>query len=216
MKRAQFSIVVGVVLALTVVTALAADTSTKAGINLTKEFTVLGKKVVVDIASPGRVEITVDGKLRYTGGPGFPTETHGGYKSHKAPGSPDVEGVCVAADFADVVHLKDHSVLVFETWYKVENGLLGRVWLESVWPTDEKGVVDGYLMNHDGTYHDCIETLPAGTDPMKAQTAVKTVSKKGDTEFQYRCGGWGEHPASTAVYKRVLQYDIVEPPISDK
>ncbi|NLH48912.1 MAG: hypothetical protein GX444_09950 [Myxococcales bacterium] len=172
MRRGPFCLVIGLVLALTVVASLAAKSPTDKGINLTKEFVVLEKKVVVEITSPGRVVINVDGKLRYTGGPGFPTETHGGYKSHKAPGSPDVEGVCVAADFADVIHLKDHSVLVFETWYKVENGLLGRVWLESVWPTDEKGVVDGYLMNHDGTYHACIETLPAGTDPLKAQTAV--------------------------------------------
>ena len=124
--------------------------------------------------------------------------------------------MCVAAEFADVIDLKDHSVLAFETWYKAEDGLVGRVWLVSVWPSDDESVVDGYLMKHDGTYRTCIETLPAGADPMKAQTAVKTVEKTGDTEFQYHCGGWGEYQARTSVYKRVLQYDLVEPPIPDK
>jgi len=213
MKRTQLFVVIGMLLALAVVTALVANCSTDNGFNLTKNFTILGKKVLVDITNPGRVEITVDGKLRYTGGPGFPTETHGGYQSRR---STAVEGACVAAEFAEVINLRDHSVLVFETWYKAESGLVGRVWLVSVWPSDEEGVVDGYLLNHDGTYHACIETLPAGADPVKAQTALKTVSKTSDTEFQYHCGGYGEYPARTSIYKRVLQYDLVEPPIPNR
>jgi hypothetical protein len=219
MKRVIIFIAIGVVLALAVATALAEESSTDKGINLTKEFTVLGKKVVVALTSPSRVEITVDGAFRYGGGAGIPTRAVGGFQSIgglSSGSSAVVEGPCVAAEFADPIDLKDHSVLVFETWYKTKDGLVGRVWLESVWPSEEKGAVDGYLLNHDGTYTACIETLPAGTDPMKAKTAVKTVAKTGDAEFQYHCGGTADRPARTTVYKRVMHYDLVEPPVPDK
>jgi hypothetical protein len=183
----------------------------KGGDEMTKEYTIQGRKVVVELARSGRVVISVDGKVHYQGGPGMPMEAYG-FRSRRSSGP---GGAYVTAEFADVVDLKDHSVLVFETWHNAKDGLVGRVWMESVWPSDDEGDVDGYRLTHDGTYHACIETLPSGADPATARTAVKTLTRTSDTEFQYDCGGWGEYPARTSVYKRVLQYDLVEPPIPD-
>jgi hypothetical protein len=71
------------------------------------------------------------------------------------------------------------------------------------------------LLDHDGTYAECIESLDDGVDPLQAETAVETVEKTGDTAFRYRCRANGEDPARTRVYQRALRYTVGEPPAAD-
>ena len=212
MRRARVCAVIGVVFALAVMTALAADAPKDKGVNQAKEFTVLGKKVVVTITSPGRVVITVNGDGRYRGGPGIPHKFYGiGDKDDAA--WDERESTTVAVEYGPVIDLKDHSVLVFETWHKANKGLIGRVWLECVWPIEKDGYVDGMYMRHDGTYSACVESLEPGVDPLTAKTAVKTVEKTSDTSFRYRCGPAADEAAHFSVYQRVLGYYIEDEPI---
>ena len=214
MRRMHVWIVIGVLFALAVVTAFAADSSGDKGVNQVKEFTVLGKKVAVTITSPGGIVITVDGALRYQGTPGIPNKFYG--YGEKDEESRDLsESNTVAVEFGPVIDLKDHSVLVFETWHKANKGLIGRIWLECVWPTEKELYVDGMFMRHDGTYSSCLESLAPGVDPLTAKTAVKTVEKTSDTSFRYKCGPAADEAALFVVYQRVLGYDTVSEPIPD-
>jgi hypothetical protein len=204
----------GVVFALAAATALAADSAGVKGVNQAKEFTVLGKTVAVTITSPGGVTITVDGVLRYQGGPGIPYKFYG-YAEKDEEARVLSERNPVAVEFGPVIDLKDHSVLVFETWHKAKTGLIGRIWLECVWPNDKDEYVDGMFMRHDGTYSSCLESLAPGADPLTAKTAVKSVEKTSDTSFRYRCGPAADEAAHHEVYQRVLGYYTVSEPIPE-